>query len=179
MKRKDSVPEEITGFGMLSRQIVHNNSQSSFRLWRRDVRFETTDDAECEPAALRGERLSAFRDRRQTHPQINWVVPNRKLEFGGHHTGDVVTLAIDRDGLPGHIRIGIEAVLPEAMTQDHGAGACLIFFRRETAAELRRYAEQGKQFRRHYQAAQIHRIALTSQRAIAAAPCGHPLEDDR
>src|SRR5215468_4887523 len=155
MKRKDSGLEEITGFSMLSRQIVHNNSQSSFRLRRRDIRFETTDDAESEPAALSGDRLSAFRDRSQTHPQINRVVPNWKLEFGGHHTGDFVTLAIDRDGLPGHIRIGIEAILPEAMAQDHGAVACLIFFGSETSAELRRHVEQREQFRRHYQAAQI------------------------
>src|SRR5688572_32280611 len=59
------------------------------------------------------------------------------------------TLFRSRDGLPGHIRIGIEAALPEAMTQDHGAVACLIFFRRETAAELRRYAEQGKRSEEH------------------------------
>src|SRR5262245_51574098 len=132
MKRKDSGPEEITGFGMLPRQIVHNNSQSSFRLWRRNIRFETADDVEIQTAARSGERV-----RPQTHPQINGIVLSRKLEFGGHHTGDVVTLAIDSDGLPGHIRIGIEAVLPEAVTQDHGEGACLIFYRRETSAELR------------------------------------------
>src|SRR5439155_20873194 len=120
------------------------------RLRTRDAAFQTRDAAEEIIPALRRHRLrsiAAFAQNRDRDPKIRWdiVATEREIETFRHHPDDLVTVAVQGDGLPDDGLITGELRLPHWVAQDDSAIPRLIFVRGKGPAEQGLGSEQVEQ----------------------------------
>src|SRR5262245_51739987 len=95
----------------------------------------------------------------------------KEIEARRRHPDDRVALLIECHGLPDDLRVCAEATLPEAVAEKRDLIApWLELFGDESAASLRRDAEQGQKFQRDALPLQMRRPAASGEHVIARHP---------
>ncbi len=87
--------------------------------------------------------MKLSRIKRQRHPHIK-LIPRlkirgfaRKLKIGRKHAHNCVAGVIERDGLPGDVRLRAKTPLPRLVTQNDGLIPARPIFLRQEIAPLR------------------------------------------
>src|SRR5262249_20364334 len=109
-------------------------------------------------------------------PQLGRFSRYRKLKPGGHHADDREVEIIESDVSSDHSRIGVEAVAPQAVADDHDERVRFVLFRAKASSQTRRDAEQREQIRRDYRSVQAHWLIAARKREVALTESRQPLK---
>src|SRR5262249_61076146 len=86
----------------------------------------------------------------------------------------LISAVVDRDHLPAQIGIGVEALLPQTVTDDRDTSrARTVFVRREGASDRWLYAERREEIGRDSGAVKLLRLAPPGQRIVEAINRSH------
>ena len=148
-------------FRILPIEAVLNSRHFDLRRFDRDLRLHAGEDVQVANPALGSHRSRALGIEGNGGPKFHRRALYRKLKPHGHHTHDGERLAAQSEALANDFRIGSEAVLPEAVTQDDGqAGAGgLVFLGNKISADNRGNAQHGEHIGGNNSASQVSGLA--------------------
>src|SRR5262245_13326737 len=133
---------------VLQLQAARNAIHLRLRLGYVHAGFEPPDHAEIAQPALRRHRSIAGRVVRDRRPQVSRLRLYWKLKPGRRHADDGEAAVVECDVSPDHLRVGVEAPPPQAVTEDHNGRAGVVLFRAEASSQTRRHSQQREQLRR-------------------------------
>src|SRR5262249_26025812 len=150
--------------------LICDHVQISLRLRARYARFETADDREKKTETRRAHPLV----RGQRPPDLGIF---GKPESGWHYPYYQVRLVAERDLLVQNSGIGAETSLPETVAQNnYFILSRLLFLGSENSPECGVHAYQLEEIDRYSGAANLFRLAGSSEVVCIVGHSGHPLE---